>query len=93
MLLALRKANVAGKVRFVGFDSSEKLVKAMREGVIDALVVQNPFNIGYLAVKSMAEHLRGKPVEKRIDTGARLATRETLDTPEVRELIQPPSPP
>jgi ribose transport system substrate-binding protein len=93
MLLALRKADLAGKVHLVGFDASDKLVAAVRDGAIDALVLQNPFNIGYLAVKSMAEHLRGKPVEKRIDTGARLATRETLDTPEVRELIQPPSPP
>jgi ribose transport system substrate-binding protein len=93
MLLALRKADLASKVHLVGFDASEKLVAGVRDGTIDALVLQNPVNIGYLAVKSMAEHLRGKPVDKRIDTGARLATRETLDTAEVRELIQPPSPP
>jgi ribose transport system substrate-binding protein len=90
MLLALRKADLAGKVHLVGFDASSKLVQAVRDGGIDALVLQNPVNIGYLAVKSMAEHLRGKAVERRIDTGARLATRETLETPEIRELIQPP---
>src|ERR1700722_6567316 len=75
MLLALRKASLAGKVHFVGFDASEKLVKGLRDGALDALVVQNPFNIGYVAVKTMTEHLRGQPVEKRIDTGARVANK------------------
>ncbi len=89
MLLALRKADLASKVHLVGFDASDKLVQAVREGAIDALVLQNPMNIGYLAVKSMALHLRGQPVERRIDTGARLATKETLDTPEIGELTQP----
>jgi ribose transport system substrate-binding protein len=89
MLLALRKSGLAGKVHFVGFDASDKLVKALREGGIDALVIQNPFNIGYLAVRTMTEHLRGKPVDKRIDTGARVATKANVDSPEMQELIQP----
>jgi ribose transport system substrate-binding protein len=89
MLLALRKTGVAKKVKFVGFDASDKLVSALKDGDIDGLVVQNPFNMGYLAVKTMAEHLRGKPVEKRIDTGARLVTKENLDDPAVKEVLQP----
>ncbi len=89
MLLALRKSNMNKKMKFVGFDASEKLIGALKEGDIDGLVVQNPFNMGYLAVKTMADHLRGKKVEKRIDTGARLVTKENLDDPEVKEVIQP----
>jgi ribose transport system substrate-binding protein len=89
MLLALRKAGLAGKVHLVGFDASEKLVKAVRDGSIDALVVQDPLNIGYLAVKTMVLHLRGQPVEKRIDTGARVATRDNLDSPQIAGIIQP----
>ncbi len=89
MLLALRKANLVGKVHFVGFDASDKLVKGVREGAVDALVVQNPFNIGYLSVKTMTAKLRGQPIEKRIDTGAKVATKENLDAPEIAELIQP----
>jgi len=77
------------KMKFVGFDASEKLIGALKDGDIDGLVVQNPFNMGYLAVKTMADHLRGKKVEKRIDTGARLVTKENLDDPEVKEVIQP----
>jgi len=89
MLLALRKANLAGKVHFVGFDASDKLVQAVREGAVDALVLQNPFNIGYAAVRTMSQHLRGQPVDKRIDTGARVATQGNLDDPDIHELWQP----
>jgi ribose transport system substrate-binding protein len=89
MLLALEKAKLAGKLKFIGFDASDKLVEAVRAGSIDALVVQNPFNMGYLAVKSLVEHLRGKAVEARRDTGAQLVDKANLDKPDVRELIKP----
>ena len=51
--------------------------------------MQNPFNMGYLAVKTMAEHLRGKKAAGRIDTGARLVTKENIDDPAVKEVISP----
>jgi len=89
MLQALKKSNVAKKVKFVGFDASEKLVTALKDGEIDGLVLQNPFNMGYLAVKTMVDHLKGKKVEKRIDTGAKLVTKENLEDPAVKELVQP----
>src|SRR5690606_34955810 len=89
MLQALKKSGVARKVKFFGFDSSDKLVAALRDGDIDGLVVQDPFNMGYLAVKTMADHLRGQPVDKRIDTGARLVDKASLDDPKVKEIMQP----
>ena len=89
MLLALRKAGLAGKTKFVGFDASEKLLQGLREGHLHALVLQDPFNIGYLAVKTMAEHLKGQKVERRIDTGARLVTADKLEDPAIKELVSP----
>jgi ribose transport system substrate-binding protein len=89
MLLALQQAGLAGKVRFIGFDASEKLVQAVRSGTIDALVLQDPFKIGYLAVKTMARHLRGEKVDARVDTGATLATKASLETPAVKALLSP----
>ena len=89
MLLALKKSTMNKKMKFVGFDASDKLVGALRDGDIDGLVVQNPFNMGYLAVKTMADHLRGRKVEKRIDTGAQLVTKENLEDPTVKETIHP----
>jgi ribose transport system substrate-binding protein len=89
MLLALQKAGLAGKIKFVGFDSSSKLVKGLRDKQIDALVLQDPFNMGYLAVKTMVSHLRGQPIERRIDTGAKLVTAEAMDEPAMKELLEP----
>lgn len=89
MLQALKKSTVNKKVKLIGFDSSDKLVAALREGDIEGLVVQNPFNMGYLAVKTMTDHLRGKPVEKRIDTGARYVDKSNIDDPQVKEVMQP----
>ena len=79
----------AGKVKFIGFDASDTLVKGLSDGHIDALVVQDPVKMGYLGVKTMVDHLQGRPVEKRIDTGAQLVTRDRMADPAVKELLQP----
>jgi len=89
MLRALEDDGFAGKVHFVGFDSSPKLVEAIAKGHMDATVVQDPIKMGYLAVKAMVEHLAGKPVEKRIDTGATLITRDTMSSPAAQALLNP----
>ena len=90
MLLALQDINKAGKVSFVGFDASQSFIDAMRAGQLHGIVVQNPFNMGYLGVRTMVDHLRGKNVEKKIDTGVMLVTKENLETPEVKTLLHPP---
>lgn len=90
MLLALRQSNLAGKVRFVGFDTSPPLVEALRKGEIDALVAQDPAKMGYLGVKTCIDFIKGKTVDKAVDTGVRLVTRDNLDDPEIRKLIAQP---
>jgi ribose transport system substrate-binding protein len=89
MLRVLQDNSWAGKVHFVGFDASENLVKGLRSGQIDALVVQDPIKMGYLGVKTLAAHLKGQPVEKRIDTGVQVATRENMDAPEMKDVLFP----
>jgi ribose transport system substrate-binding protein len=92
MLRALTDAGKAGKVRFVGFDSSDKLITALRERRLLGLVLQNPFRMGELGVRTLVRHLRNPqaPLEKRVDTGATVATPENMETPEVRLLLAPP---
>ncbi len=89
MLRALEAAERAGKLRFVGFDASKKLVDALAAGAIDGLIVQNPFRMGELAVRALAAQRKGEPVEKRIDTGATLVTRANMAEPEVHALLAP----
>jgi ribose transport system substrate-binding protein len=87
MLLALRQTNLAGKIKFVGFDTSPPLVEALEKGEIDALVAQDPTRMGYEGVKTLVEHIRGKQVPAVIDTGVRLITRENFNTPEIKKLL------
>jgi ribose transport system substrate-binding protein len=90
MLLALQDIAKAGKIKFVGFDASQTLLDAMKAHQLDGVAVQNPMKMGYLGVKTMVAHLKGQPVEKRIDTGVSLVTPETMDTPQMQELTHPP---
>jgi ribose transport system substrate-binding protein len=78
MLLALQDIGKAGKISFVGFDSSQTFIDALNANQLQGLVVQNPFNMGYLGVRTMVDSLLGKPVEKKIDTGVMLVTKENL---------------
>ncbi len=80
---------LAGKVRFVGFDSSTKLVEGLKQGEIDALVLQNPMRMGYLGVKTMVQHVRREAVEKRLDTGVVLVTPQNADQPDIKDLLTP----
>jgi ribose transport system substrate-binding protein len=89
MLRALEDHRLAGKVRFIGFDTSDKLVEALRQGHMDATVVQDPMQMGYLAVKTILDHLRGGVVKKRVDTGATLVRREEIDDPKIKALLFP----
>ena len=90
MLSALQDIGRAGKIIFVGFDSSETFTTAMRNKQLHGIVVQNPFNMGYLGVRTMVEYLRGKTVERRIDTGVTLVTPDNLNAVDIQALLHPP---
>ena len=84
----LRKSGIQVDLAFVGFDFTPGLVASLQSGKLDALVVQNPRKMGYLAVKTLIDHLRGNQVDSFIDTGVEVATAEKLETDEaLRKLV------
>mgnify|MGYP002399282590 CR=1 FL=1 len=89
MLLALRQNNLAGKVKFVGFDASDQLVDGLKKGEIDALVVQNPKKMGYESVKALVSLVKGETIPETMDTGVALADKENLESPEIKALVDP----
>ncbi len=89
MLRALQGAGLAGKVKFIGFDSTDKLVEALSQKLLNGLVVQNPYNMGYLGVKTMVAAIKKETVEKKIDTGCQLATPENMKDKEVDAILHP----
>ncbi len=90
-LLALQDAGKAGKVTLVGFDATNAFLEAMARREIHGLLVQNPYKMGYLGVKSMLDHLQGKAVPQRIDTGVVMVTAENMNAPDIQEWIHPPA--
>ena len=62
----------------------------MKNGDVQALVVQNPLLMGYLGVMTAMKHLRGEKLDKRIDTGVALVTPENMNEPQIKELLYPP---
>lgn len=86
---AIDAAGKAGQVKVVAFDASEEEINALKKGTIQALVVQSPFRMGHDGVKAVIDHIEGKPVEKRIDTGVTIVTKENMEQPEVQKLLNP----
>jgi ribose transport system substrate-binding protein len=91
MAKALRDIGKAGgKVKLIGFDSGSLSVQDLKNGDVQGLVVQNPMKMSYVGVMTVVDVLNGKTVPKRIDTGVVLVTRENMDQPEMKELLNPP---
>jgi ribose transport system substrate-binding protein len=87
--LALKSRRLSGKVKFVAFDSSPTMVEDLKGGTIHAMVVQDPFKMGFEAVKTLVDKLNGVTPPKRIDLAARVVTKADLDKPDVHELLFP----
>jgi ribose transport system substrate-binding protein len=85
--LAIKSRGLGGKVKFVAFDSSEGMIEDLKAGVINAMVVQDPFKMGFEAVQSLVDKLNGKTPPKRIDLPAHVIEKQDLDKPEVKELL------
>ncbi len=84
----LRKGGIKVDVKFVGFDTSKRLVEDLQAGKIDALVAQNPERMGYLAVETLYKVVKKETVPAVIDTGTVLVTKDKLaNDPEVRKLV------
>jgi len=91
IIMALRNAGKAGgAVKVVGFDAGGQTVEALKKGDVQAVIVQNPMRMGYLGVMTMFDHLSGKKVEPRIDTGVYVVTPENMGTAEMKDLLNPP---
>jgi ribose transport system substrate-binding protein len=83
------KSRGAKQVKLVAFDASDQLTADMREGVIDSIIVQNPFRMGYESARAIGMKLSGQTPQRIMDSGAALIRREDLDREETRQLLFP----
>ena len=85
-----RASSPGKRVHLIGFDASEPVIAALRQGSIDGVVLQNPFKMGELGVRTLVLYLEKQLVERRISTGEALATPENMNTQEIHSLIFAP---
>lgn len=86
---AVKARNLGGKIKIVGFDSSPSLVDDLRAGVIDSLVLQDPFQIGFQGLRTLLDHREEKNPARRIDLPPTLLVRDNLDDPQIQKLLDP----
>jgi ribose transport system substrate-binding protein len=86
--LAGKKTNTNGDIiNFVGFDADGALVQMLRDGTVAALVVRDPFRMGYEGVKTALAASRNEHVPTHVDTDASFITKANMNSPRSRELL------
>ena len=86
---AVRNQGKTGTIHMGSIDSSIEQIQFLESGVFDALVVQKPFNMGYLSVETAVDVTRGRKTETSIDSGSELITKENMYTQENQKLLFP----
>jgi ribose transport system substrate-binding protein len=77
----IKQAGKEGQVVVIGFDAGPDQVKALKAGTVQALIAQQPYNIGVQGVNQAVNALRGKATKKKITTGFSILTKANVDTP------------
>ncbi len=86
---AIAENKAQSTVTLVGFDNDDKLVKFLGDGVIYALIVQDPYRMGYDGIKTALAASKGEDVPKFVDTGVNTITKANMDTPRSQQLLNP----
>ena len=87
--LAVRDANKGGKVVAVAFDSDPEEVRSLSDGLLDALILQDPYGMGYKGVEDVVHQMNGEKLPAYTDTGAYLATKANMDDAKMKGLLDP----
>jgi ribose transport system substrate-binding protein len=84
----VKQKGLKGKVHVVSFDTSPEELQLFKDGFIDALIVQDPFQMGYRGVHAMDKVLKGEKVEPRVvEIPAQVVTADNVNDPEIQDLL------
>lgn len=86
---ALNAASLGGKVHLISFDASDPLISDLQNGTVDALVVQNPFKMGFDSLKAMVNQIRNNVQAQNEDTGVTLVTKANFNDSTTQALLNP----
>ncbi|CCZ67359.1 sugar-binding domain protein [Mediterraneibacter gnavus CAG:126] len=85
----VKKMGMEDQVKVVGFDNSVEQIQLLEAGVFQGIVIQKPFNIGYLGVEQAVKAIEGYPMEYNLDSGCKLITKENMYEEENQRLLYP----
>lgn len=86
---AIDKLGKTGEIQIIGFDSTPEEISFMEKDVIQSLVIQNPFNMGYLGVKYALDALDNVGIPKTVNTGSEVIDKENMYLPKNQKLVFP----
>ena len=86
---AIKEGKLEDKVMAVAFDSDPEEVDSLKSGALKALILQDPFGMGYKGTDFAYKAVMGQPIEKEVDTGATAVTKENMDQPDIKGLLDP----
>ncbi|MAI34582.1 MAG: sugar ABC transporter substrate-binding protein [Planctomycetaceae bacterium TMED240] len=88
-LESLRNAGLNKKVKLIAFDPSDALTEALTDGSCSGIIIQDPVQMGYQAVKTIVGSINGEKAEPFISTGEYVATPENMNDEESLRLLKP----
>ena len=86
---ALVDLGLGGKVYVVGCDNSQRQIQFLEQNIIQAIVTQRPFNMGYMAVQQAVRVANGEQTDDFVEVSCVLITRENMYTQENQKLLFP----
>ncbi|QND50475.1 ABC transporter substrate-binding protein (plasmid) [Phyllobacterium sp. 628] len=86
---AIAENKAQDKIKVIGFDSDEKLIKFLSNGTLAGLIVQDPYRMGYDGIKTALAASKGEKTEANVDTGANLITKANMNEARAQELLNP----
>lgn len=86
---AIDEYDLANKVQLIGFDYFEGADNYLESGVLDAVIAQNPYNMGYLGVRYAKKIVDGDQIASAVDTGTTIITIDNLHDEDIQFLINP----
>lgn len=86
---AIKRLGLTGKVKVIGFDSSIEEIELLEEGVFQGIIIQKSFNMGYLGIEEAVNLVKGTKIEKNVDSGSQLITKNNMYTEENQKLLFP----
>ena len=86
---AVKELDKKSEIKVFGFDNSIEEIKLLEEGIFSAIIIQKPFNMGYLGVEKAVSIIENEDTELYIDSGCKLIDINNMYEEDNQKLLYP----